>query len=148
MSDTSVYFCLSHVHKLACLQRRTINLLPQFCPGIPYLINEYKKRHSARKMLHWREFLNDFHQKNLQSNVPQSLKPSSKAATPLSIETLGDLRDARTVAAVARRYLPMWGLIKDACASSTHSIRSKPHVLNALITLCRIKPQGSGGILS
>jgi hypothetical protein len=103
--------------------------------------SEYKRRHSALKKLHWREFLNDFHQKNLQPNVPQSLKPSSKAAIPLSIETLGDLRDARTLAAVARRYLPTWSLIKDACASSTHSIRSEPHVLKALITMCCIKPK-------
>jgi hypothetical protein len=71
--------------------------------------------------------------------VPHNLESCSQVATPLSIETLGDLRDTRTRAAVARRYVPTWRVIKDACASSLHSIRTEPRVLEALITMCCIE---------
>jgi hypothetical protein len=105
--------------------------------------NEYKRRHMAVKKLHWTGFLNEFHRENLQPVLPNKLDYTPECATPLSIETFGDLTTTEARASVARRYVTTWAIITDACASSAYSIRTKPLVLEALITMCRIERRDS-----
>ena len=105
--------------------------------------NEYKQRYMAVKKLQWTEFLNEFHRRNLQPLLPNRHDYIPECVTPLSIETFGDLTTTEARASVARRYVTTWAVIADACASSTYGIRTKPLVLEALVTMCQIECRDS-----